>query len=163
MESNLGMAMKTIELTQGKVALVDDEDFDYLNQWNWCATSRKNRRRWYACRRDGSQMLFMHVVISGIKGADHKDNDGLNNQRNNLRPANASQNGGNRGKGVGKKTSKFKGVCWDKSKNKWMASIHFNYKGIFLGRFHKEKDAALAYDAAARKYFGEFAKTNFPL
>jgi hypothetical protein len=96
---------------------------------------------------------------------DHRNNDGLDNRRANLRPATQSQNMINRPKKPNT-ASKYRGVRWDKSRNLWYSEIHFRYKGRrirkFLGRFKNEIDAAKAYDEAAKKYHGEFARLNFP-
>jgi hypothetical protein len=93
--------------------------------------------------------------------ADHIDRNSLNNTRENLRAAKFGQNIQNRGKAKkNKATSRFKGVCWDKSEKKWIAYIGLNGKLKNLGRFENELDAANAYDDAAKKHFGEFAVTN---
>ena len=92
---------------------------------------------------------------------DHEDHDGLNCQRSNLRPCVRGENGGNQRKTRG--ASKFKGVSWDSSRGLWRAYITVHNTSKYLGRFHDERDAALAYDAAARAAFGEFAFCNFSL
>ena len=157
--------MKTIELTQGQVALVDDDDYEWLNQWKWCA--HWQGLRWYAVRRaptiDGKQYkIRMHrVVIDAQPGqqVDHKDRDGLNNRRDNLRLCTNSQNQANRGKQAGC-SSKFKGVTWHKQTGKWQARIRVHRKGIYLGVFDDEVEAGRAYDDAAIEHFGEFARLN---
>jgi len=157
--------VKKILLTQGKFALVDDADFEAVNQFKWHAT--KFRRAFYACRSsqrvNGKQStIYLHrFLMPGIDEIDHKDGNGLNNQRNNLRAASRAENLQAFRRKWKKTTSKFRGVYWDKHHKLWCAQlrkagIHFN-----LGRFVSETDAALAYDAAARKYFGEFASPNF--
>ena len=90
---------------------------------------------------------------------DHIDRNGLNNQRNNLRDSTRSQNNANRGLNKNN-TSGYKGVCWNKQKQKWHARIRVNYKYVQLGLFDNIKDAARAYNKAALKYFGEFAWLN---
>lgn len=155
--------MREIELTRGKVALVDDADFEWLNQWKW--TAFKSRTKWYAirCVRKGATkaFIFMHRLVSGIVRPDHADGNGLNNQRHNLRAANSSQNSGNMGL-PRHNTSGFKGVSWDRSKNKWQANIRIFGRQKNLGRFSSPALAALAYDAAAANHFGKFARLNFP-
>jgi len=157
--------MKEIELTQGKIALVDDGDFEWLNQYKWHAA--KGGRTYYAVRKkkiDGKeQRLLMHRIILNTpknKQSDHKDLNGLNNQRYNLRICTPQENMMNR-EYYTDGYSKFKGVSWDKARSKWRSYICINYKFIPLGRFISEIDAALAYDKACKRLFGEFARLNF--
>lgn len=130
--------MRTIPLSgnaaRGRVALVDDEDYD-----------RVMRHRW-------------HVFEKREPGKRH---DGLNNQRHNLRVATQMQNGQNQRPQTGK-SSQYKGVSWYKASSAWRARIRVNKVLILLGEFASELEAAYAYDAAAREAFGEFACTNFP-
>lgn len=157
--------MKEIKLTKGQVALVDDSDFEYLNQWKWCA--RKHRNTFYAQRSlprvNGKQeTVQMHRFILGLTDpkvlTDHKDWNGLNNQRSNLRVATVSQNNANK---KPKGTSKYMGVSLLSRDNVWVANLYKNGKHYWLGRYNTEKEAALAYDEAAKKYHGEFANINF--
>ncbi len=106
----------------------------------------------------------MHRVIMQArpgKFIDHINHNGLDNRIANLRHASRTENNWNARKRKGKYSSKYKGVCWFKVKKKWQARIQVNGKGIFLGIFTNEMDAARAYDKAARKYYGEFAYLNF--
>lgn len=105
----------------------------------------------------------MHRVILGLPGemdGDHRNGDGLDNRRSNLRPATAMQNSQNQGV---RKTNKagLKGVSWWGPLGKWKAGIQANGTPVHLGYFETPEAAARAYDAAARLYHGEFAKTNF--
>ena len=116
--------MKKIPLTQNKFALVDDADYDWLNQFKWYA--RNEGQRYYACRSfrvDGHvHHIVMHRLILGLKEGDgkitdHIDGNGLNNSRSNLRICTSAENNFNQRPQAGK-TSKYKGVHWDKIKGK---------------------------------------------
>ncbi len=154
-------------MTQGQVALVDDEDFERVNAFAWHARQSPSGL-WYAIRniwvsgenRNDHQTL--HHFIAGYRGVDHRDGDGLNNQKQNLRPATKSQNAmGFRRKGKSA-TSRFRGVYWETQTQKWRARIFVAGKSILLGRHTSDEAAARKYDEAARKHFGEFASPNFP-
>lgn len=149
--------MKTIKLTQGMETWVDDEDYDYLNQWTWQYDSG------YAKRTEGRSSVRMHTVVGqrmGLIGQiDHKDTFGLNNQRENLREATHSQNIAN-SKLSRRNTSGFKGVVWYASHQKWAARIVVNQKQIHLGYFDCKIQAAKKYNHAAKSFFGEFARLN---
>lgn len=156
--------VREIELTQGEVALVDDEDYEEIAQHNWCASY--NGACFYAVRGQwdsGKQtMIYMHRLIMNAPDGteiDHINGDGLDNRRANLRFAAHRENGKNRRKQRGT-SSRFLGVCWDKSTQKWLAYLMSDGKRLHLGRHQKEKDAAQAYNEAATKYHGEFASLN---
>jgi hypothetical protein len=160
--------MKTIPLTQGLVALVDDADYERVSAFKWTATKVKNTT--YAVRKvrtasGGTTSQLLHRFIAGVTHprieVDHEDHDGLNCQRSNLRPCVRGENGGNTKKTRG--ASRYKGVSWDSSRGLWRAFITVHKRSKFLGRFRAESDAALVYDAAARAAFGEFALCNFRL
>lgn len=157
--------MKLIPLSQGKFAMVDDEDFEAMNAFKWYA--RKDHNTFYAGRAvtvapNKQKNLFMHRELMVATGkVDHRDGNGLNNQRHNLRPATTRQNGQNRKK-FSPASSKFKGVHWHIRDKKWQARIKAAGQRNQIGYFKTEIGAAQAYDAAARKYFGEFANLNFP-
>lgn len=161
--------MKYINLTQGQSTMVDDEDFEYLNQWGWFA--QRDAYTLYACRYLPSKenkgkktrtLLRLHrVIMDAPKGAvvDHIDGNGLNNQRSNLRVCSLSQNQRNSRKQCNN-TSGYKGVSWHKGRRMWQAQIVVNNKKVYLGAYDYVTDAALAYNAGAIKYFGEFARLN---
>lgn len=159
--------MKEIKLTKGLCALVDDEDFERINQFKWYAL--KSGRTFYAVRNmlkteftDNKRgTYFMHNVIMGFKGVDHISGFGLDNQKINLRACTQHQNNMN-SIPAKNSTSKYKGVSWAAHVKKWRGQIQFNRKIKHLGYFTSEAEAALAYDCAARELFKEFAKLNMP-
>lgn len=159
--------MKEIQLSQGKVAVVDDEDFEELSKFKWCAVKYGNI--FYAIRncpnpKTGKKTtITMHRQILGLTNpkeqTDHVDGNGLNNQRSNIRVCNKQQNGANRSAQKNNQLA-FKGVSLFRG-GKFRAQIQVLRKNIHLGLFKTPELAAAAYDAAARKYYGEFARTNF--
>lgn len=154
--------MKQIPLTQGKVALVDDEDLERVNQFKWCAHHDKNGK-WYAMGRVEGKVIYLHrLILSARKHeeVDHKNDDGLDCRRTNLRLCTSSENKYNRGK-IRTNTSGYKGVTFDKRTRRWMAQITLSRKHIFIGRFETAEAAAKAYDAVARGNHGDFAHLNF--
>lgn len=164
--SHLGVFfMKEIQLTQGKFALVDDEDYDYLISLKW--STRNHSGNSYACYSyvsKGKRNSFpMHRLIMGVINKtviiDHIDHNGLNNQKSNLRICSRQQNSCNRSL-TKNSFSKYKGVTF--RRNRWHSRICINRKNIPLGYFKNEIDAAKSYDKGAKKYHGEFANLNFP-
>lgn len=160
--------MREIPLTQGKVTIVSQTDYDNLRRFKWFAM--KSRSTWYAMRRvknkHGSYSSHsMHREILGLKPgdkrqADHRDGHGLNNQRDNLRVATVGQNKCNQPKHRLNKSG-YKGVIWEASCSKWKAQIRVDGTAHHLGCFSDLMEAAKAYDKAARELHGEFARTNF--
>lgn len=152
--------MKTIKLTKGQFAIVDDEDFEFLNQWKWFASKDKNT--FYANKRHGKTILQMHRLIMNPKKGeviDHINLNGLDNRKKNLRICSPKENIRNAPKRM-KATSKFKGVYLPSGKDKWRATIRIDGKKKNLGTFASELEAAIAYNNAALKHFGEFAYLN---
>lgn len=150
--------MKRIPLTQGKYALVDDDMFDYLSQWKWY--THKNKNVYYAEKR---RSYAMHRLIMNAKKGqpvDHKNRNGLDNQKDNLRFATISQNAQNQKLQRGC-SSRYKGVNWHKRDKKWQSRIKINNKTIHLGYHHNEIVAAWVYDQMAKNLFKEFARLNF--
>lgn len=153
--------MKEIKLSKGMVAMVDDSDFEWLNQWKWHAL--KGRNTHYACTGSGKTgYRYMHRIIMNAPSGmdvDHMDGDGLNNQRQNMRVCTRSQNIQNSRKSKRGK-SEYKGVACV-VRNYFTAQINHDGKLHFLGYFSTQEDAARAYDLAALELFGENAKINF--
>jgi len=155
--------MREIPLTQGKVAIVDEEDADRVLAFKWSATRCRDTGRYYAGRREGRRFVSLHRFILNAppdRQVDHVNRDGLDNRRSNLRLATPSQNQWNRERRSDNRTG-FKGVFAHKS-GKWQALIKANRKHIYLGLFDSKEDAARAYDLAALLLHGEFARINFP-
>lgn len=170
--------MKEIQLTQGKFALVDDEDFEYLNQWKWYAFKNHqhdpNANSFYAVRSvrflkpNGAascKRVWMHRFLMGNPEevqVDHKDRDSLNNQKSNLRVSDHSENMRNREKTV-KNTSGYLGVSKDRRcKSSYQARIRNGKVEVYLGTFHSAEEAAKIRDKFAIELHGNFAVLNFP-
>ena len=159
--------MKEIPLTQGYVALVDDDDYEVLMRYIWYAVKPTMSTSFYAMRwvrfPDGTRKgIYMHREVLSVPPGmqtDHRNRNGLDNRRGNLRACTRAQNNANRPKRPGC-TSRFKGVSWDNHEGRWRATIKLNGPQVQLGQFDDERDAARAYNAAATKHFGEFALLN---
>jgi hypothetical protein len=176
---------KEIQLTKGMKTIVDDEDYDWLIKYRWSASKDSGHagihrakttlyKRWddgFTWRRSE----HMHRIImdaSGGEVVDHINGDPLDNRRSNLRICTAKENSRNGKKGTFAKencTSKYKGASLCTTKHPkygeykyWRSQIVVDGVNIYLGQFKTEEDAARAYDEAAKKHFGEFARLNFP-
>jgi hypothetical protein len=155
--------MKTITLTKGYIAQIDDEDYERVSQLKWYA--QVSRQFVYAAHRDGlnGPLIYLHKFVLGSSNdtfVDHKDHDTLNCQKENLRPCTNRQNQWN---GVIPKKrsdhpSQYKGVCWENGK--WRARIRQDGKKKQLGFFSDEWEAAEAYNKASIELHGEFACLN---
>ncbi|MCL2932628.1 MAG: hypothetical protein MGG11_10310 [Trichodesmium sp. MAG_R03] len=151
---------KKILITRGQIVIVDEQDYQELSQYKWylidgfaARTIKKDDKR---------TTIYMHrVIMDAPMGISvyHINHNKLDNQRENLRLVKGSARM-HRRPSV-KHSSKYRGVYWCKDKRKWIAEIKVYKKQIRLGRFEVEKDAAIAYDEAARKYYGSLARTNF--
>src|SRR3990167_10671310 len=162
--------MNKIKLTQDKFTLVDDEDFEYLNQFHWSFTGNNG----YAGAMHKGKRIYMHRIILNVpKGfqADHVNHNKLDHRRSNLRVVTQSQNNMNRI--VTNNKHGYKGVYFYDNKKyykkktdletnprSWVARLKINKKVIRLGTFFTKEDAAQSYNEAATKYFGKYAKLN---
>ena len=166
-----------IPLTQGKFAIIDKEDYDKVMEYKWFAVRDKNN--FYAATHGKNrETIKMHRLILGLNDrnniCDHKDHNGLNNTKSNLRVCTFNENIKNTSSRINS-TSVYLGVCYKPTrkrrlkngnysitniKNKWVSQIQCNKKKYFIGRFETEKEAAIAYNNEAIKKFGEFANLN---
>jgi len=156
-----------IPLTQNRVAIVDDEDYEELARFKWFAKKGWGGHTFYAGRNvqrsDGSRTtVYMHSVITGYSFTDHRNGNGLDNRRDNLRKSNRQKNNYNQKNRSARGTSRFIGVHWNRRDRKWYAIIRINHKRKHLGVFDDEDDAARAYDRAAYSRDSEFVHLNFP-
>ncbi len=153
--------IKYIELTKGKRAIVDKEDYEFLNQWKWRFSTG------YAIRTDYGggvykKTILMHRLINNTPAhleTDHINLNRLDNRRSNLRSCDKRQNQGNLKPQLGG-TSRYKGVCFYKKTGKWKAGIKMYGTCKHLGYYDTQIEAAGAYDKAARSHFQEYALTN---
>jgi hypothetical protein len=152
--------VKEIPLANGRgVALVDDEDYEWLSQYSW-RLSNGYAMAYIGGGRKNRQEAYMHNMILPLADGllvDHKDRDGLNNRRSNLRPADSSQNNINR-----PPRNKFKGISFNKQRGKWVTSIIRDGFDLYVGAYPTATEAAEAYDCAAVVLHGGYAYLNFP-
>lgn len=152
------------------MALVDAVDLPLVFPFTWSATTSGRRygrlqEQWYAhayvpgSGHRGTFVRMHHVIMPGISRVDHRNGNGLDNRRENLRPATNSQNSANAAKQPGC-SSRYKGVAWSKRAQSWSAQITRDRHKTHLGYFDSEPDAARAYNVAALNIWGEYARLN---
>lgn len=149
--------MKEIKLTKGMVALVDDEDYKWLNQWKWYYSSAGYARRDPYERNKRSHIMMHRLINHTPKGmeTDHINGNRIDNRKKNLRSYTRQQNRVNKPK-LKTNTSGINGVSWHKKANKWRAQVYLNDKQIYLGLFTNILEAKKVHDEKARELFGEF-------
>ncbi|WP_212958645.1 HNH endonuclease [Paenibacillus albilobatus] len=155
---------KEIFLSQGKIAVVDDEDFDKLIKFKWHYAKGYARHSCWVPGLNTSTSIWMHHVVLGIcpdrkKVIDHINGNPLDNRKINLRIVTHQQNIFNKSPHR-KSTSKYKGVYWYKARSKWCSKIMLDGRYRHIGYFESEREAALAYNKAAKELFGDCAKLN---
>lgn len=152
----------------GNYAIVDDDDYNELNKFNWFAVKnlRKNKDPVYYAKRDSGRISMHRVVINCFdksKDIDHVNHNGLDNRKENLRSCTRSQNSANsRHRPAPISGCTYKGVQQKPGGKNWRAFITLDYKTEYLGTYNTAEDAAIAYDIKAIEIFGEFACLNFP-
>lgn len=154
-------------LNKGFFAKISDKDFPKVKNFTWYSVEKGGKV--YAARsargHDGKRVrrIYLHreILRTAAPHIDHKNGDGLDCQRQNLRPCTAAQNQGNRTRRNRNNTSGFRGVVWSKAKRCWVAQIMLARKGVFIGHFNNAISAAKAYDTKVRQVRGNFARTNF--
>lgn len=151
-----------IPLTSGRHAIIDADDYEKVYDYKWSSSNAYAESKTFYYRDSGATK--MHRLITDApagKEVDHINGNRSDNRKSNLRICSARENHKNKFKKA-LAASLFKGVCFDKGRNQWVASISCDYKKIFLGRYDCELDAATAYNFAAIKYHGEYANFNEP-
>lgn len=155
-----------VGLGKGLFALVDVADYPKISRYDWTAVKAGRSRTFYAIRNEwnkGDQKsYFMHNEIMGFKGIDHKNGEGLDNRRQNLRAATPADNARNTHSRHPSK-NKYIGVSKPRGCKRWIAKIRFNGGTVSLGAFNTEIEAAKARDKKAIEFHGEFATLNFPI
>lgn len=163
-----------IDVGHGRIAIVNTKDYGLVKPYTWCAIKRQGSNTWYAqtnIKQDNGKYstVQMHwLIVPSIPVGmvrDHKNRNGLDNRQENIRICTNQQNIRNQGHHRDAKHSVYKGVTrilGNRRKRPWVARIIVNYKPISLGYYGTELEAARAYDVGAKKYFGEYARLNFP-
>lgn len=156
--------MKEIKLSQGMIALVDDDDYEKVNQHKWYARKNGKNDAYYALRWDNcsNKHVRMHRALMEVTSeliVDHVNHNTLDNRKSNLRICNKTENCRNQRLRL-QNTSGYKGVSYHKNHKKYEAKIKYNGKRLFLGYYETAKEAAISYNEKAKELFKEFAWIN---
>jgi hypothetical protein len=149
-----------IRLCGGRWVLIDSEDIPKVIEFRWNTTKGKNGVFYAIAYKKGRHFLMHRLLTGAVKQIDHKNRNGLDNRKGNLRPCTQSLNNAKQKRNRVGLSSPFKGVYWDRKRKRWCSHIYLKNKRYDLGGFKDPKLAARAYDRWARKLFGEFALTN---
>jgi hypothetical protein len=157
----LKRAMRKIPLNNSaSFALVSDRDYSLVKDFTWMLKLDRSKKLRYAATTAKGKYILMHrLIVPSSRLVDHRDFDGINNQRRNIRPCSRSQSAMNRRKLAGK-SSRYKGVCWNVKDRKWHCNIEVNGRKTYLGSYDVEITAAKTYNRAAKRLFKAFACLN---
>ena len=157
--------MKTLKLRNSPLlAVIDDEDYDKCIKHNWYLVKKKHGKHISISTTINRKLLGLSIFLLGSKEGyhiDHKDRDGLNNQKSNLR--HITQKDNNRNIGIkGNNTSGYIGVSWHKKSQRYQVQIYHNKKRVYLGTYNSKEEGAKIYDSAIKYHYKEFGVLNFP-
>lgn len=154
--------VKAITISDGTEVIVDSDDYEKLTKYKWSANGNGYAVRGVHIGNRKYRKIYMHREILNVKSSeivDHVNGNKFDNRKENLRVVTPSQNAVNAGRRKNN-SSGYKGVFYESRRDKWRAEIKVNYRSVFLGYFDNKEDAAKAYNKAALKHHGEYAKFN---
>lgn len=153
--------MKRIPLTQGKFTIVDNKDYEWLNQWKWSFHSQGYAQRGSSVNGKKTNLKMHRVILNAPKGivVDHRNGDKLDNRRANIRLCTQAQNLWNAGISKQNKSG-YKGVFWEKKTRRFIVRIRNRKDNLYLGSYRNLLEAVIVWNEAAKKYHREFARLN---